>query len=108
MTIQELHARFPVIHELFVDSPEFTPPTEGNISGTLVRFLAEHGFKVLTSHTPPPSKRSRKTINYVGILIIHGRTIDLEDRAFTSLDAAVEHYLDYALDMFTEEQKITA
>lgn len=108
MTLDEVRIKFPSVHALFVESPEFTPPRPGDISGDLVHFLRSRGFNVLTSHTPPPSKRSRKTILYGCILIIHGRTIDLEDREFASYDEAQERVLDYARDMFAEELKIIA
>jgi hypothetical protein len=108
MTLQELHTKFPGVHALFVDSPEFTPPRPGDITGDLVHFLRARGFNVLISHTPPPSKRSRKMVLYGVVLIIHGRTIDLEDRWFATYDEAQEHVLDYALDMFSEELKIIA
>ena len=108
MTLDELRTKFPSVHALFLESPEFTPPQPGNISGDLVHFLRSRGFNVLTSHTPPPSKRSRKSILNGCILIIHGRNIDLEDHVFATYDEAQEHVLDYALDMFAEELKITA
>lgn len=108
MTLDELHSRFPGIHALFVDSPEFTPPTAGNISGELVRFLWARGFKVATSHTPPPSKRSHKRVNYGGILIIHGSTLNMGGPLFTSYDEALDHALDHALDIFEQELKINA
>ena len=108
MTLDELQAKFPGAHALFLDSPEFTPPRPGNISGDLVNFLRSRGFDIHISWTPPGRKSAKKPVRHGTILIIKGRTIDHGDRDFASYDEAQDHVLDYALDMFTEELTILA
>ena len=110
LSLDQLRERFPGVHSLFVESPEFTPPKPGPISCDLVHFLRAYGFDIHISWTPPGRKNStnKKPVRYGTILIIKGRTIGLGDRDFLSYEVAQQYVLDHALDIFEQELKITA
>lgn len=104
-----LRERFPRTAERFRASRYWRSSKAHNIAADLVTFLDAENFVIVNAlvfdkDDPAP----KEPIGYEPVVKIKGHGVDIGGRWFKDFDHARLHALDYVLDIFEEEQKITA
>lgn len=109
LAMDQLAGRFPRSAERFRASRFWHPSKEGDIAQGLVQFLDEQGFGIICIWVfDKADPQPKDSIGFEPVVNIKGRNVDIGGRWFKDLEQARLHALDYVLDIFETEQKITA
>lgn len=109
LSLDQLRERFPRTAVLFRASKYWQPFKEHDIAADLVTFLDMADFVIVNAMVFEKADPGPKDpIGYEPVVKIKGQDVDIGGRWFQDFDNARLHALDYVLDIFEEEQKITA
>jgi hypothetical protein len=109
LSLDQLHERFPRSAERFRASKYWRPFQEDDIVADLVTFLDMQDFVIINAMVfDKDTPDTDGLIGYEPVVKIKGQNVDIGGQWFPGFDEARLHALDYVLDIFEEEQKITA
>lgn len=109
LSLDQLRERFPRTAERFRASRHWRPFKEDDIAADLVTFLDMADFVIVNVMVfDRDGADTDGPIGYDPVVKIKGQPVDIGGQWFPDFDEARLHALDYVLDIFEEEQKITA
>ena len=109
LSLDQLTERFPLTAERFRASSSWRPNKESDIAHELVTFLDLEDFVIINAPVYDKNDPTPKDpIGYDPVVQIKGQDVGIGGRWFTDFSKARLHALDYVLDIYEEEQKITA
>lgn len=109
LSIDQLTKHFPLTAGRFRASRSWRPNKEHDIAKELVTFLDLEDFVIINAPVYDKNDPAPKDpIGYEPVVKIKGQDVDIGGRWFTDFNKARLHALDYVLDIYEEEQKITA
>lgn len=108
LSLDFLRNRFPLTANRFEASPYWHPTSENDVTANLVTFLDLEGYEIVNVMVfDRDGADTDGPIGYDPVVKIKGQIVDIGGRWFPDFDEARLHGLDYILNIFEEEQKIT-
>jgi len=107
-TFDVLREKYPRTAELFKASRYYSYHDSFDITKALYYYLDSKYFTIYV-HSVPKSTRANAAVGgYEATIAIKAQPVPIKPRIFPHCDDARVYALDYVLDIFEEEQKITA
>lgn len=108
LSLEYLRRHFPFTANRFVSSPYWQRTNENDIAAELVTFLDMADFVIVNVMVfDREGADTDGPIGYDPVVKIKGQSVDIGGQWFPDFDEARLHALDYVLDIFEEEQKVT-
>jgi len=107
-TFDALREKYPRTAELFQASRYFSQHDVADITKALYYFLDSKYFTIYVHDIPKSSRANSAVGGYEATVAIKAQPVPIKPRIFPHFDDARVYALDYVLDIFEEEQKITA